>query len=65
MAGNDLITIMNMRGWKSLRMVQRYASVGSDDMRAYRMKASVEPHLRERAAASHSLNRLACLQALS
>ncbi|HEX7881954.1 MAG TPA: tyrosine-type recombinase/integrase [Afipia sp.] len=33
MAGIDLITIMHMGGWKSLRMVQRYASVGSDHMR--------------------------------
>lgn len=34
MAGIDLITIMHMDGWKSLRMVQRYASVGVDRMRA-------------------------------
>ncbi|WP_150295315.1 tyrosine-type recombinase/integrase [Sphingobium estronivorans] len=34
MAGIDLITIMHMGGWKSLRMVQRYASVGTDHMRA-------------------------------
>ncbi|WP_234703187.1 tyrosine-type recombinase/integrase [Sphingobium chlorophenolicum] len=34
MAGIDLITIMHMGGWKSLRMVQRYASVGVDHMRA-------------------------------
>ena len=34
MAGIDLITIMNMRGWKSLRMVQRYSSVSIDHMRA-------------------------------
>lgn len=34
MAGIDLITVMHMGGWKSLRMVQRYASVGSDHMRA-------------------------------
>lgn len=33
MAGIDLITIMNMGGWKSLRMVQRYSSVGVDHMR--------------------------------
>ncbi|WP_257538991.1 site-specific integrase [Sphingobium sp. CFD-1] len=33
MAGIDLITIMHMGGWKSLRMVQRYASVGNDHMR--------------------------------
>ena len=33
MAGIDLITIMHMGGWKSLRMVQRYASVGVDHMR--------------------------------
>lgn len=33
MAGVDLITIMHMGGWKSLRMVQRYASVGTDHMR--------------------------------
>ncbi|WP_255326251.1 site-specific integrase [Sphingobium sp. EM0848] len=32
MAGIDLITIMHMGGWKSLRMVQRYASVGVDHM---------------------------------
>ena len=34
MAGIDLITIMNMGGWSSLKMVQRYASVGVDHMRA-------------------------------
>jgi len=34
MAGIDLITIMHMGGWKSLQMVQRYASVGVDHMRA-------------------------------
>jgi len=34
MAGIDLITIMQMGGWKSLRMVERYASVGVDHMRA-------------------------------
>lgn len=34
MAGIDLITIMRMGGWKSLRMVQRYASVGTEHMRA-------------------------------
>ena len=34
MAGIDLITIMKMGGWKSLRMVQRYASVGVEHMRA-------------------------------
>lgn len=33
MAGIDLITIMNMGGWKSLRMVQRYSSVSIDHMR--------------------------------
>lgn len=33
MAGIDLITIMHMGGWKSLRMVERYASVGVDHMR--------------------------------
>ena len=33
MAGIDLITIVHMGGWKSLRMVQRYASVGVDHMR--------------------------------
>lgn len=33
MAGIDLITIMHMGGWKSLRMVQRYASVGIEHMR--------------------------------
>ena len=33
MAGIDLITIMNMGGWKSLRMVQRYSSVSVDHMR--------------------------------
>ena len=34
MAGIDFITIMNMAVWKSLRMVQRYASVGVDHTRA-------------------------------
>ena len=34
MAGIDLITIMHMGGWSSLKMVQRYASVGVDHMRA-------------------------------
>ncbi len=34
MAGIDLITIMHMGGWKSLRMVQRYASVSVEHMRA-------------------------------
>ncbi|BAI97782.1 hypothetical protein Sj15T_22010 [Sphingobium sp. TA15] len=34
MAGIDLITIMHMGGWKSLRMVQRYSSVSVDHMRA-------------------------------
>lgn len=34
MAGIDLITIMKMGGWKSLRMVQRYAGVGVEHMRA-------------------------------
>jgi len=33
MAGIDLITIMNMGGWKSLRMVQRYSSVSVEHMR--------------------------------
>ena len=33
MAGIDLISIMNMGGWKSLRMVQRYSSVSVDHMR--------------------------------
>lgn len=33
MAGIDLITIMHMGGWKSLRMVQRYATVGVEHMR--------------------------------
>ena len=33
MAGIDLITIMNMGGWKSLRMVQRYSSVSVDHAR--------------------------------
>ena len=33
MAGIDLITIMHMGGWKSLRMVQRYAAVGVEHMR--------------------------------
>ncbi|UXC89700.1 MULTISPECIES: hypothetical protein [Sphingobium] len=33
MAGIDLITIMNMGGWKSLGMVQRYSSVSVDHMR--------------------------------
>lgn len=34
MAGIDLIAIMRMGGWKSLRMVQQYASVGVEHMRA-------------------------------
>ena len=33
MASIDLITIMNMGGWKSLQMVQRYSSVSADHMR--------------------------------
>jgi integrase len=33
MAGIDLITIMHMGGWKSLRMVQRYSSVSVEHMR--------------------------------
>lgn len=33
MAGIDLITTMHMGGWKSLRMVQRYASADTDHMR--------------------------------
>ena len=33
MAGIDLITIMHMGGWKSLRMVPRYASISVDHMR--------------------------------
>ena len=32
MAGIDLITIMKMGGWKSLRMVQRYAAVDTTHM---------------------------------
>ena len=32
MAGIDLITIMRMGGWKSLRMVQRYAAVDTTHM---------------------------------
>ena len=32
MAGIDLITIMRMGGWKSLRMVQRYAAVDTAHM---------------------------------
>lgn len=34
MAGIDPITIMHMGSWKSLRMVERYASVGVEHMRA-------------------------------
>lgn len=34
MAGIDLVTIMRMGGWSSLRMVQRYAAVDTDHMRA-------------------------------
>lgn len=34
MAGVDLITIMRMGGWKSLRMVQRYAAVDTTHMHA-------------------------------
>ncbi len=34
MAGIDLLTIQKMGGWKSLRMVERYAAVGYDHMRA-------------------------------
>lgn len=33
MASIDLITIMHMGGWKSLKTVQRYASVGTGHMR--------------------------------
>lgn len=33
MAGIDLITIMNMGGWESLRMFQHYSSVSIDHMR--------------------------------
>ncbi|WP_454888218.1 tyrosine-type recombinase/integrase [Sphingobium herbicidovorans] len=33
MAGIDLITIINVGGWKSLRMFQRYSSVSIDHMR--------------------------------
>lgn len=33
MAGIDLITIMRLGGWKSLRMVQRYAAVDTSHMR--------------------------------
>jgi integrase len=34
MAGISLITIMQMGGWKSLRMVQRYAAVDAEHMHA-------------------------------
>lgn len=34
MAGIPLITIMQMGGWKSLRMVERYAAVDTDHMHA-------------------------------
>ena len=34
MAGIDLITIMRMGGWDSLRMVQRYAAVDVTHMEA-------------------------------
>lgn len=34
MAGIDLVTIMQMGGWKSLRMVERYAAVDTDHMHA-------------------------------
>jgi hypothetical protein len=33
MAGIDLVTIMRMGGWKSLRMLQRYAAVDVTHMR--------------------------------
>ena len=33
MAGIDLITIMRLGGWKSLRMVQRYAAVDTNHMK--------------------------------
>ena len=38
MAGVDLITIMRLGGWKSLRMVQRYAAVDTNHMKAAVMK---------------------------
>jgi len=34
MAGIDLFTIMTMGGWKSLKMVERYATVGVDHLKA-------------------------------
>lgn len=34
MAGVDLITVMRLGGWKSLRMVQRYAAVDTNHMKA-------------------------------
>lgn len=34
MAGIDLVTIMRLGGWKSLRMVQRYAAVDTRHMKA-------------------------------
>jgi integrase len=33
MAGIDLVTIMRMGGWKSLRMLQRYAAVDVTHMK--------------------------------
>ena len=33
MAGTDLYTLMQLGGWKDLRMVQKYASVTADHMR--------------------------------
>jgi integrase len=32
MAGVDLVTLMRLGGWKSLRMVQRYAAVDTNHM---------------------------------
>lgn len=38
MAGVDLVTIMRLGGWKSLRMVQRYAAVDTSHMKAAVLK---------------------------
>lgn len=38
MAGIDLLTIMRLGGWKSLRMVQRYAAVDTVHMNAAVLK---------------------------
>ncbi|WP_243847962.1 tyrosine-type recombinase/integrase [Sphingomonas oligoaromativorans] len=40
MAGIDLLTIMRLGGWKSLRMVQRYAALDTTHMKAAVLKLS-------------------------